>query len=83
MQANVRFGIVRSTTTVLSESLVVGLLFVVLAVLVTAIYNEIVKQDRLPLDRVAVVTFFAAVLGHWFFEFFGLNEYFCKYADYS
>ena len=75
---SIRLGIHRDTKTILYESLVVGVLFLVIYAAVAAMTGG---SSGLPLWEATLVAFAAAVLGHWTFEASGLNEYFCKYTQ--
>ena len=75
-------GLKRPAGTVMVESLVVGLIFVALYVLVAVLYNALNGAKTIPVASGSVAAFLAAVIGHWVFEIFGLNEYFCNSAKY-
>lgn len=72
----VKLGLHRNFGTVLQESLAVGLIFAVLFYVVAML---IPVQDT---GKAALVAGLAGVAGHWFFEVFGLNEWFCDHAKY-
>ena len=73
-----KLGIHRPLSTILVESLVVGVIFAVLFAALASI--PAIRSDKVSLADATLLPFGTAVLGHWFFEATGLNQMYCDYA---